>query len=170
MPYRVFEDGDEVFEVDFNAMMSQGIARFASSGARTTAIPSPVEGQYSDIGDGLERWDGSSWEPATEVIPTNRLIPSGGTTGQVLAKDTGTNYDVEWITPYLTGTATLVGGTVTVNNAAVAANSRIMLTSQVDGGTVGFLRVSGRSNGVSFTISSSSALDTSTVAWLIINP
>lgn len=68
------------------------------------------------------------------------------------------------------GTATLVAGTVTVSNVKVTANSRIFLTSQVDGGTPGFLRVSGRSAGVSFTITSSSGTDTSTVAWLIIEP
>lgn len=70
----------------------------------------------------------------------------------------------------LHGTATLVGGTVVVSNAAVTANSRIMLTSQVDGGTPGFLRISARSAGVSFTILSSSGTDTSTVAWEIIEP
>lgn len=65
------------------------------------------------------------------------------------------------------GTAVLVGGAVTVAVPAVTDVSRILLTSQVDGGAPGWLRVSGRSAGVSFTIASSSAADTSTVAWLI---
>lgn len=68
------------------------------------------------------------------------------------------------------GVATLVGGTVTVGNTNIAANSRIFLTSQVDGGTPGWLRVSGRTNGTSFTITSSSVLDTSTVAYEIFAP
>ncbi len=34
---------------------------------------------------------------ASGVIP--RLMPSGGTTGQVLAKASNTNYDVAWVTP-----------------------------------------------------------------------
>lgn len=68
------------------------------------------------------------------------------------------------------GTAVLVAGTVTVANTSVTANSRIFLTSQADGGTVGFLRVSGRTAGTSFTITSSSATDTSTVAYEIFEP
>ena len=30
------------------------------------------------------------------LVPENRRVPSGGSTGQVLKKDTGTNYDVSW--------------------------------------------------------------------------
>jgi len=59
---------------------------------------------------------------------------------------------------------------VTVSNNSVAANSRIFLTSQADGGTPGFLRVSARVNGTSFTITSSSGTDTSTVAWMLVKP
>lgn len=68
------------------------------------------------------------------------------------------------------GTAVLVGGTVTVSDTSVTADSRILLTSQVDGGTVGFLRVSARTAGTSFVITSSSATDTSTVAYEINEP
>lgn len=68
------------------------------------------------------------------------------------------------------GAVTLVGGTATVNTTSVAATSRIQLTGQQDGGTPGFLRVSARVNGTSFTITSSSALDTSVVGWEITNP
>jgi hypothetical protein len=68
------------------------------------------------------------------------------------------------------GTATLVGGTVVVSNTSVTANSRIFLTSNTDGGTPGFLRVSARSAGVSFTITSSNGADTSTVAYQIFEP
>lgn len=68
------------------------------------------------------------------------------------------------------GTATLVGGTVTVGNTSVTANSRIFLTCQTPGGTPGFLYVSARSAGTSFTITSGSGSDTSTVAYLIVEP
>jgi len=68
------------------------------------------------------------------------------------------------------GTAALVGGVITVALPAVTAASRIFLTSQADGGTVGFLRVSARTAGTSFTITSSSGSDTSTVAWQIVKP
>lgn len=68
------------------------------------------------------------------------------------------------------GTSVLVAGTVTVSNTSVTATSRILLTSQVDGGTPGFLRVSARTAATSFTITSSNVADTSTVAWFIDEP
>lgn len=68
------------------------------------------------------------------------------------------------------GTAVLIAGTVTVATTAVTATSRIFLTSQVDGGTPGFLRVTATTVGTDFTITSSNGADTSTVAWLINEP
>lgn len=68
------------------------------------------------------------------------------------------------------GTATLTAGSVVVSNTRVTATSRIFLTSQLDGGTPGWLRVSARTTGTSFTITSSSNTDTSTVAYLIAEP
>jgi len=67
------------------------------------------------------------------------------------------------------GVATLVLGTVTVNNATITANSRIFLTPQ-DNNTVGALRISARVVGVSFTILSTDLTDTGVVAWLIWEP
>jgi hypothetical protein len=68
------------------------------------------------------------------------------------------------------GTATLVAGSAVVANTSVTANTRILLTSQADGGTPGWLRVSARTAGTSFTITSSSASDTSTVAYFLLEP
>jgi hypothetical protein len=67
-------------------------------------------------------------------------------------------------------TAVLAGGTVTVNTTAIGANSVVMLTTQVPGGTVGAPYVSARTAGTSFTITSTSASDTSTVGWRILDP
>lgn len=68
----------------------------------------------------------------------------------------------------LSGVATLVGGTVTVSNANITASSRIFLTGQNSSGTPGDLYVSARSNGVSFTITSTSGSDTRDVAYFIV--
>lgn len=68
------------------------------------------------------------------------------------------------------GAATLVAGTVVVNTTAVTANSRIQLTAQTTGGGPGALRVSARTAGTSFTITSTSGTDTSLVAWEIKEP
>jgi hypothetical protein len=68
------------------------------------------------------------------------------------------------------GVATLVGGTVTVNNTRVTISSRIFLTHQNNSGAVGFPTISARVAGTSFTILSSSGTDTSDVGYLIIEP
>jgi hypothetical protein len=64
------------------------------------------------------------------------------------------------------GTATLVGGTVTVALAGIVAENQVFLTKTTVGGTEGHIRVS-ITAGVGFTITSSSATDTSTFTWLI---
>lgn len=89
-------------------------------------------------------------------------VGAGGTLGRGLAVPEGSNAKQ--------GTATLTAGTVTVSNTAVTANSRIFLTAQNTGGTPGALRVSARTAGTSFTITSSSGTDTSTVAYEIFEP
>lgn len=68
------------------------------------------------------------------------------------------------------GVATLVAGTVTVNTTKVTASSRIHISGQNTSGTPGELRISARVAGTSFTITSSNALDTRDIAWIIIEP
>jgi hypothetical protein len=70
------------------------------------------------------------------------------------------------------GLATLVAGTVTVSTTKVTANSMIFLTRQTTSGTLGTsVDITARVDGTSFTITSNgSVLDTSTVAWQIIEP
>ena len=83
------------------------------------------------------------------------------TAGNKIKIATGTNASV--------GTVVLTGGTATVNTTAVSTNSIILLTTQVVGGTIGVQYISARVNGVSFTITSTSIIDTSTVGYQIIN-
>lgn len=67
------------------------------------------------------------------------------------------------------GLATLTGGTVTVSNTAVTANSRLYLTRQPGGsGTAGALGVTTITPGTSFVITSTSGTDAGIVAWLIV--
>lgn len=67
------------------------------------------------------------------------------------------------------GQATLVVGTVTVNNTRVTASSLIFFTVATPGGIQGFLSVGTISAGTSFIINSTNAAETSTVNWMIIN-
>lgn len=65
------------------------------------------------------------------------------------------------------GNSTLVAGTVTVANTSITASSRIFLSRATTGGTVGHLSYT-KINATSFTINSSSVLDTSTIDWFIV--
>lgn len=65
--------------------------------------------------------------------------------------------------------AAMTAGTITISNTRVTANSRIFLTHATLGGTQGILSVGTIVAGTSFVINSSSATDTGTVNWLIIN-
>lgn len=89
-------------------------------------------------------------------------------TGNLLASTIGKGLQVKRGLNAKAGTVALVAGVAVVANTSVTANSLIFPASQVDGGTVGFLRISSKTNGVGFTITSSNILDTSTVAWTII--
>lgn len=66
------------------------------------------------------------------------------------------------------GTATLVAGTVTVANTAITANSVIRYWRTTAGGTLGFLSLT-LTAGTSFTITSSSGTDTSTIYYEIVS-
>lgn len=92
------------------------------------------------------------------------------TAGNKLIIATGTNAAA--------GSATLVNGTVTVSSTAVTANSIILITSQNNSGSVGSVKVTGKTPGTSFTITSYSwnlnvasveTGDTSTVGYVIFN-
>jgi polygalacturonase len=57
-----------------------------------------------------------------------------------------------------------------VTLSSVSANSRILLTIQSPGGTVGSVYVNARRAGTSFSIKSTSATDTSIVAYELFEP
>lgn len=72
-----------------------------------------------------------------------RLIPPGGSTGQVLSKVDGDAYDVEWTTPgggagitQLTGDATAGPGTGSQAATVVAIQGRAVLSALPDSGDV----------------------------------
>lgn len=63
-------------------------------------------------------------------------------------------------------TGNLVAGSLVVDNTSVTANSRIQLTRETPGGTLGHISYS-KTAGVSFTITSTSATETSTFVYSI---
>lgn len=68
------------------------------------------------------------------------------------------------------GVATLTAGSVVVSNNLVTTTTRIFLTCQTPGGTPGALYVAARTANTSFTITSTNGADTSTVAYLLVEP
>lgn len=111
--------------------------------------------------------------PATRRMFTFRrggdLAISGDATGNLLIEIAGQGLRVKEGSNAKQGVATLVSGTVTVANTSVTADSRILLTGQ-DNNATGALRVSARTPGVSFTITSSDVAATGVVAYEIFEP
>lgn len=81
---------------------------------------------------------------------------------------TGTTTDATVSVVDKSGTATLVTGTVTINNTSITATTKIRVYHKTAAGVVGVLSTT-RVNGTSFTIVSSSSADTSDVEWEIVN-
>lgn len=121
--------------------------------------------------DGNVTLTDSAGTASTGNLTLNNLIAGGSTTigsGTAMAK-------------VKHGTAVLAAGTITVSDAATvetgtaATSSRIFVNRIIDGGTLGDSFSITRVTGTSFTITSKTAnatasSDTSTVAWLMINP
>lgn len=144
---------------------------------------------YNFLGTGTVQFSAGvamgRWSVTSSTVPgngaylpgTNRLGFSTNTTyrgefnasGQFIIATVGAGLSVPEGSNAKMGTATLVGGTVTVNTTAVTANSRIFLQHSTTGGTVGVLTYT-ISAATSFTVTSSSGTDTSTFNWLLVEP
>ncbi len=98
-----------------------------------------------------------NWDTVGKITASATL--SIATLGKGLEVKTGTHSKI--------GQATLSGGTITVANTSVTANSSIQLTVYTPGGTQGHLSYS-KINATSFTINSTSGTETSVVDWHII--
>ena len=89
-----------------NSMTGDVVITAADLGALTSETD-PVftaSAAYGISSSDISAWNGkytkpSSGIPATDLTSTvqSRLLKTGGTTGQVLAKKSNTNYDVEWV-------------------------------------------------------------------------
>ena len=133
-----------------NGTQTVSIANNAA-GVKTVNIGNSVAGSNVNINAGT----------GTAVNITGDLNLT--TAGNKIKITTGANASI--------GTATLVGGTVTVNTTAVATGSIIMININTPSGTPGLISAPAASivNGTSFVINSSSVADTSTINWWIIN-
>lgn len=76
---------------------------------------------------------------------------------------------IKIINSFRFGSGTLVGGTITIANKTITANTQVFLSVSTLSGTQGMLHVT-RIAGTSFTITSSSNIDTSTISYILIEP
>ncbi len=134
----------------------------------TTTVGGDAQDRYRVMASGLTEWgdgtltrDVNLYRSAANILATDDDFAINAAGKGIRIKE-GSNAKM--------GTATLAGGTATVITTAVTATSRIFLTVQAAGGTQGFLRINTRTAGVSFVITSTSGSETSTVAWLIVEP
>lgn len=75
---KTFVSGDVLTAADVNGYLMQGVLVFASAAARTSAIASPQEGQYSYLKDtnSTEYYDGSAWVAAASVGSWTNYTPT----------------------------------------------------------------------------------------------
>ena len=102
-------------------------------------------------------------------VGTNGFTVTGGTLTGSNATFTGTVKLADGINKRM-GTNALENGTCLVTNATVTSASRILLTTLIGSGDVGTPYIHSITNGVSFTITNTSATDNSVVQWLIVDP
>jgi len=126
---------------------------------------SSAKGIYQSGANTTNNFVGATGFGAT-TAPTDKVEITGNlallTAGNKLKIATGSNASAG-----VSGAMT--AGTITISTTAVTASSLIYLTHASVGGTVGVLSVGTITAGTSFVINSSSASDTSTVNWWIVN-
>lgn len=172
------------FNADLTLVAGKQLNLGQSTSAASIAILNPTTATNSIsmrvTGDTQSRWlanaDGTlTWGPGGSTIGDTNLYRSAVNT---LATDddfainaAGKGLKVKEGTNAKMGVATLNGTTnVVVSTTAVTATSRIFLQTQASTATYGSPVVVSRVAGTSFTMKSTTASDTSSVAWMIVEP
>jgi len=78
--FKAFQAGEVLDEDDINDYLMQGILVFGGTAARGSAIPAPVEGQFSFLSDSdtVEFYDGNDWVGLSTSFQVEYLIVAGG--------------------------------------------------------------------------------------------
>jgi hypothetical protein len=122
--FKTFTTGEVLTAADVNGYLMQGVLVFASAAARTSAITSPQEGQYSFLKDtnALEYYDGAAWVGApvgdiTGITTGTDSGLSGGVTSGTAILRLKLEFDAETGTTYPL-VARNLNQLVTLNNAS----------------------------------------------------
>lgn len=160
----------------FNVGASGSAASFAALRASSSdqilsgRVTGNTVSRFAMQADGLHQWSNGSISADVGLNRTGANL-LGLTTADFAIATAGRGLRVAEGTNAKMGTATLNGTTaVTVSTTAVTATSRIYLTINTPGGTPASPYVFTRTAGTSFQIKSTGASDTSTVAWMIVEP
>jgi len=174
--FKTFTTGEVLTSADVNGYLMQGVLVFADAAARTSAITSPQEGQYSFLKDtnALEYYDGASWVGApvgdiTEVqAGTGISVASGTGPIPVITNTVATAFDAAGDLVYGTGADTFTklslgtaGKVLTVNSGATAPE---WATPAGGGGKV--LQVVSATTTTPTTIASTTLTDTGITATI----
>jgi len=106
----------------------------ATTSYATNDAVSSAGSSYLALGPSLNQQPpGASWALMAQVGATGQGVPTGGTAGQVLAKNTATNYDTSWVTAAGGVTFPLLApnGTVAAPSYAFSASTGTGLYSPV---------------------------------------
>lgn len=99
--FKTFTTGEVLSASNVNGYLMQGINVFADSTARSSAITSPQEGQFSFLKDtnATEYYDGSAWVSASGASGSQTAIASGSLTGSsvTLSSIVGTYRDLKLV-------------------------------------------------------------------------
>jgi len=164
MAYKTFANGFPLPASDLNNfLMNQSVIVFADSAARTTAIPTPIQGMLTYLVDtsAYETWNGSAFVGISNpgditAVTAGTGLTGGGTTGDVtLNVDTA-----QFITSDTVTTAQdliVADGASSVTRLGVGANDQVL---SVVAGAVAWADAGG---GGGQTLISSTTLNASTI-------
>jgi len=134
---------------------------------------STAQGRLLIRGNETQKYDINWYVRGTAEVEVerNRAISTGSSTPYL---DDGTNGVVlrrgnRLSNGRLFGTATLIAGSATVSTSEIRTGDSVALSRTTAGGTLGDLSVGTITSGISFTVSSTSGSDTSSVFWEIVH-
>jgi hypothetical protein len=139
----------------------------ASNNTLATNVGAGTNDNFRLLGDGTQQFGLGGASARDTTWGRQGTAQIGTPDSDLIIGLAGKGFRVKEGTNARQGTATLVGGTVTVSNNTITANTRIVPGHVTPGGTPGALFIQTVTVGTSFVIKSTSASDTSVVSYTL---